>query len=158
MHIRTATAADVGKLAALTMPVHQMHVDAHPDIFKPLSVDDPYLLAAYQEMVVDHDVIIFIAEIENEPVGYLVARFKHYADNIFIHTHTTLYIEQISVAPDARGQGCGKGLMQALLSLAKERQVSRVTLDVWAFNSNAREFFASQGFIVNHSRMEHPLD
>ena len=158
MHIRTATADDVGTLAALTMPVHQIHVDAHPDIFKPLSADDPQLLAFYQALVADPDAIIYIAEIDSEPVGYVIARLKHYADNVFIRNHTTMYIEQISVVPDARGKGCGKSLIQAILSLAKSRHVARVTLDVWAFNTNAREFFTSQGFIMNHSRMDHHLD
>ncbi|MCA9886581.1 MAG: GNAT family N-acetyltransferase [Anaerolineae bacterium] len=157
-NIRTATAEDVGALAALTIPVHQMHVEAQPDIFKPLAADDPDLLAFYEALLADPDHMVLIAESDNTPIGYLVARYRRFMDNVFFHDHTALNIDQISVAQDARGQGYGKQLMQAILAVAKDQNLPYVVLDVWDFNTHARDFYLSLGFKAYHSRMYYHLD
>ena len=55
-------------------------------------------------------------------------------------------IQTVAVAPEHRGKGLGRLLVEALLSEARERLVSAVFLEVRADNDAARGLYASLGF------------
>ncbi|UFS59366.1 ribosomal protein S18-alanine N-acetyltransferase [Subtercola endophyticus] len=55
-------------------------------------------------------------------------------------------IQTIAVAPDARGQGLGRKLMQALIAEAARRGARRVFLEVRADNPGAQHLYRTLGF------------
>jgi GNAT superfamily N-acetyltransferase len=57
-----------------------------------------------------------------------------------------LYIDQISVEPDARRRGVGRALVSAVLRYADDTGIDDVEVDTWAFNDRAQAFCASLGF------------
>lgn len=52
-----------------------------------------------------------------------------------------LYIHQISVEPEFRGQGVGSALIETVQSAGKELGITILALDTWSFNETARSFF-----------------
>jgi len=55
-------------------------------------------------------------------------------------------IQTIAVAPEARGAGHGRTMMNALLDAAEDRGVGEVFLEVRADNPTARALYVSLGF------------
>jgi ribosomal-protein-alanine acetyltransferase len=55
-------------------------------------------------------------------------------------------IQTLAVAPDARRQGLGRRIVNALLAEARSRGVREVFLEVRADNPNARALYDSLGF------------
>jgi diamine N-acetyltransferase len=154
MNIRTAAQKDIPLLAQLNRAVHQIHTDAHPELFKPVSPLDPALLAFYQQMIDDPNTIIYIVEVDGAAAGYIIARMMYRLENVFSYALRAIYIDQISVNPEYRKQGCGEALIHAVFALAKKENVSRVFLDVCDFNENAQKFFARMGFNTFNYRMD----
>jgi ribosomal protein S18 acetylase RimI-like enzyme len=62
-------------------------------------------------------------------------------------------VQQISLDRAYQKRGYGERLIGAVVELARARGVARIELDVWAFNRNARGFFARQGFAIFNERM-----
>jgi GNAT superfamily N-acetyltransferase len=82
-----------------------------------------------------------IAERDGAPVGFA----------LFFHNYSTfegrsgLYLEDIYVAPEARGAGAGKALMARVARIALERACPRFELSVLHWNP-AREVYQRLGF------------
>lgn len=151
MKIRLATRNDLTVLAQLRPFVHDLHVAAYPENFKPLTPAQ-----AQQEFacLLEHaQSRIFLASAHGEPVGYLVALLQDRPASALLHAKSRLYVDQIAVNPSYRGQGYGKRLLEAAIALARELGLSSVELDVWAFNQHARAFFLAQGFTTLQERM-----
>lgn len=70
---------------------------------------------------------------------------------LFFHNYSTfltrpgLYLEDLFVLPDYRGQGVGKALLQATIDLARERHCGRVEWSVLDWNAPAIAFYERMG-------------
>ncbi|WP_246013416.1 GNAT family N-acetyltransferase [Pigmentiphaga humi] len=70
---------------------------------------------------------------------------------LFFHNYSTflgrkgLYLEDLYVHPDRRGQGLGKRLLKALAALAVERRCGRFEWSVLDWNQPAIDFYQSMG-------------
>jgi GNAT superfamily N-acetyltransferase len=67
-------------------------------------------------------------------------------ENPFLFARRYLLIDQISVRPEAQGQGVGKALMQQVEVVARELKISRIELGSWDFNTSAHGFFERIGY------------
>jgi ribosomal protein S18 acetylase RimI-like enzyme len=152
MEIRRATASEAGIVAQLNREVQQLHAEALPHLFKPPS-GAAFPPDAFARLVADEDIQILIGWLGDTPVGYVYAEFVRRAENAFRHALQLCYIQQISVDRPYHRRGYGEQLIGAVVELARARGVARIELDVWAFNHNARGFFARQGFAVFNERM-----
>lgn len=56
------------------------------------------------------------------------------------------YIGHVAVAPESRGQGIGRALLEQLLAAARARGFTRAGLDVAASNPRARALYEGLGF------------
>lgn len=145
MNIRKATREDSPLLSGLCQDVQQLHAQHQADLFKmPDSVE--FATPFFDAMLADPAVSIFIAEEEGKPIGYIVCKLIERPENPFTFAMRTLLVDQISVRPDARGQGVGAALMQQAEMLARELDVVRIQLDSWDFNVRAHAFFERLGF------------
>jgi GNAT superfamily N-acetyltransferase len=84
---------------------------------------------------------VLIARLDNHPVGFA----------LFFHNFSTfagkpgLYLEDLFVLPEYRGQGIGKALLMYLAKLAVERKCGRFEWMVLDWNSPAIEFYKRLG-------------
>src|SRR4051812_49041879 len=97
------------------------------------------------------DGIALIAENDDGPVGYLLAR---YGD----HGPTTAYVTDLWVDDGARRHGLGRELLRRVGSAAAERGVSHVLLDVHSNNREAIAFYERLGFAEIAKIYRIPLD
>lgn len=98
---------------------------------------DPWSLRSFREALDSGSVYFACARSDAGSVlGYVVAWFV--ADQG--------EIANIAVAPDQRGRGVGRALLDAALGEAAARGISAVFLEVRDSNQRARELYASRGF------------
>ena len=82
-----------------------------------------------------------IAEIDGAPVGLA----------LFFHNFSTwtgwrgLYLEDLYITPEARGQGLGKALLKRLAAIAVERGCARFEWAVLTWNTPAIDFYRAMG-------------
>ena len=151
MEIRAASPADVDSIAALNVDVQNIHAAAHPHIFKPVS-DGEFAKTYLEEQIAKPDSHFFIANLDDEDVGYVFARIVRRAENPYMYAWNSVHIDQISVKPEHQGKGCGTALIQAVRDLAKEQGIDTIILNYWAFNEKACTFFTRQGFVTFNTR------
>ena len=65
-----------------------------------------------------------------------------------------LLIDQMGVAEGHRRKGVGRALMAEARRIAREGGATRLELDVYALNADARAFYASEGFTGFREQME----
>src|SRR5512138_609633 len=145
MNTRVAKPPDALLLSSLCMDVQRLHAEHHPEIFKMPERED-FAVSFFEEMLADTAVVILIAEKDGQAAGYVLCKLMERPDNPFTFAARTMLIDQISVRPDARGQGVGAALMHAAETLARELSVQRIHLDSWDFNLDAHAFFEHMGF------------
>lgn len=152
MEIRRAALSDVQTISALGVDVHELHVAAQPDYFKPVTGED-WAVPAVMARMADPASYYFIVSVDGEDVGYVLAQLRDRPENVHCYRLRSLYIEEISVRPAFRRRGCGAMLVAAVRDLGRALQVDRIVLDHWEFNQAAHGFFADQGFVTYSERM-----
>lgn len=155
--VRHAEADDAVTIAQLNQHVHVLHVEAEPDDFRGLNPADA--VDFFGSLLRDPKNVLLLSEdASGQAVGYVWAQDQVRPDNQFTKPARALYIHHVAVAPEARGQGTGKSLVAAVEAEARDRGITRIALDHWAFNEAAHTFFASLGFEPYNIRMRRRLD
>ena len=84
---------------------------------------------------------VLIGYCDNSPVGFA----------LFFHNFSTflgrpgIYLEDLYVKPEFRGNGLGRLFLQRIAALAKERQCGRVEWSVLDWNTPSIQFYHSLG-------------
>jgi ribosomal protein S18 acetylase RimI-like enzyme len=143
--IREATEADADIISSLNIDVQAAHASAMPWWFKPASRDTfpPEVVA---RLLDDPSNLLFIAEVEVSPAGYVYAEVMDRPETSFNYAYQMVYVHHISVRPAHRRQGVGRALLEAVQTAASKRDIRMISLDVWTFNAGARTFFSRSGF------------
>lgn len=153
MNIRRAIAKDMEQINKLLLQVCLVHHVGRPDIFKygaKKYTDDELL-----EIIKDDERPILVAVDENDVVcGYAFCIFKQYVDNNILTDIKTLYIDDLCVDEDMRGQHIGRELYDAVVEFAKENGCYNVTLNVWSCNESAMKFYEKCGLKPQKVGME----
>ena len=153
MYIRKANINDIGGLNSLLYQVLNVHHSGRPDIFKANA--KKYNDEQLEEILKYETKTIFVMADENEQVlGYDFCIIQQYVDNNVLTDIKTLYIDDLCVDENARGQHIGKKLYEYVLSYAKQIECYNVTLNVWSCNQNALKFYEKQGLVPQKIYME----
>jgi GNAT superfamily N-acetyltransferase len=86
-----------------------------------------------------------VAELAGEVVGFALW-FRNFSTWL---AKPGIYLEDLYVKPEARGHGLGKGLLMALVAIARERDYGRVEWSVLDWNELAIGFYRSLGATPN---------
>jgi ribosomal-protein-alanine N-acetyltransferase len=114
-----------------------VHDLASVAVIERAAFSDPWSLRSFREALDSGSVYFACARSDAGSVlGYVVAWFV--ADQG--------EIANIAVAPDQRGRGVGRALLDAALGEAARRGIAAVFLEVRDSNQRARELYASRGF------------
>ena len=150
VHVRRATPDDADAISRLALEVQEWHVAGRPDVFRPGGCDLAPEIAA---RVASADQFYWVAVIGDAVIGYAYARVVDEPENRWKWASRVLMLDQMGVASSHRRLGAGELLWDAVRETAVARQVDRVVLNVWAFNTVARQFYERLGFTPFHERM-----
>ena len=149
--IRKAQKSDINSLIHLLYQVQKVHSDARPDIFVEGArkyKDDEIL-----EILEDETKPIFVAEIENKVVGYAFCIISSPMSHC-LQPIKNLYIDDLCVDKEYRGNHIGTTLYEYVIQYAKEIHCHNVTLNVWADNKEALAFYEKIGLKIQKIGME----
>lgn len=153
MTVRFACEKDIPQMNSLLYQVERVHQQGRPDLFKEGA--KKYTDNELKDMLKDKTKPIFAAVDENDVMkGYAFCVFQeHNGDNVLTDIKT-LYIDDLCVDENCRGQHIGSVLYEAVKKFAKEQGCYNVTLNVWECNPSARKFYEKTGLKPYKTGME----
>jgi ribosomal protein S18 acetylase RimI-like enzyme len=152
MNLRQATTADVPTLAELNHRLQNRHADAFPDRFRR-DVPRGEIAEAFRNMMQAPEAFWIVAEKDGRTIAFLSAEFRKRDANWVMAAHHICYLGGIVVAPEFQRKGIARKLLDELKQEAATRGATTIELDVWAFNDEAKQAFASLGFQGMMERM-----
>lgn len=153
MEIRRAVNQDMEDINRLLLQVCLVHHRGRPDLFKYGA--KKYTDEQLRALIADDSRPIFVAVGEDGHVaGYAFCVFQqHTGDNILTDIRT-LYIDDLCVDENRRGQHIGSQLYRYVLDFARESGCYNVTLNVWSCNEAAMKFYETCGLKPQKVGME----
>ena len=153
MTVRRATSRDMNGINRLLRQVLDIHHHGRPDLFK--SNAKKYTDDELAELLSDDTRPVFIAvDPEEQVLGYAFCIFQQHQNNNILTDVKTLYIDDLCVEQNARGQHIGKTLYEYVLAFARANGFYNVTLNVWSCNPEAMKFYEHMGLVPYKVGME----
>lgn len=132
---RLASAADLPRAAAL--------FDAYRQFYDQ-PADPTRALAFLSERLARHEAILLLAE---DGQGRAVGLCQLYPSFCSVIAGPILVLYDLYVAPEARGAGVGRALMQAAHAEARQRGAWRMDLSTARDNLRAQTLYESEGWV-----------
>jgi len=140
MRVRRARPEDEAAVAAL---MEQLESTVH-------SVVAPGLKARFVQMLtLDHHAV-WVAEDEGRVVGLVTASLRP----TLYHSGPSALIDELVVDANARGQGVGRALIEAVVTWALQRGASEVEVSTGMDNEAAQALYQRCGFRVEAVLLE----
>lgn len=156
MNIRRASEKDIDNLIKLLQEVLEIHANIRPDIF--ISGTTKYTRSDLLEKLANDEEPIYVAVDENDEVmGYAFCALKQQPFSTNMVPFKSLYIDDLCVDSNYRGQHIGEQLFEYVKAEAKRLGCYEVTLAVWAGNDGAERFYDRIGFKTKERIMEYIL-
>lgn len=152
VNIRRASLKDIPYLTKLLLEVHRVHSDVRPDLFKRGA--KKYSEEELTSMITTEIDPIFVAVAFDRVIGYAFCIHKEVKKHNSLQDLRTLYIDDLCVDEEFRGEHIGKMLYEYVLAYAKEKNYYNVTLNVLADNINAVKFYERIGMRIQKIGME----
>lgn len=124
--VRRMTALDVGAIAAL----------------EKSTFSDPWSEKSIHDTCEEERSIVLVVEKDENIVGYCIA----------YSVLDEAEIARIAVDKSCRRQGVGQRLLEQLVQICKEKEISHLMLEVREGNDTARAFYHANGFDVDGVR------
>lgn len=152
MEIRPAIPGDIPGMQALLLQVGEVHHRIRPDIFRPGALK--YTSVELEALLSDPMRPIFVA-VEGETVlGYAFCIHRAYDGTGASTCRKEIYVDDVCVDENARGQGIATALLDRVFAYAKAEGCQFVTLNVWNGNHTAQRFYEGLGMTVRNFNME----
>ena len=156
MKVRKAEERDIPQIMELLGQVLQIHADIRPDIFIPNTTK--YTNAELIDMLKEETKPIYVAVDENDRcLGYAFCQLKKQPFSNNMVQFTSLFIDDLCVDKNTRGQHVGQTLFEYVKSEAKKMGCYEVTLNVWEGNTSAEKFYEKMGMKTKERQMEYIL-
>ena len=153
MKIRFAEEKDVKGISELLMQIGTLHHNARPDIFNQAT--PKFSADELHEIFEAPNKFVLVAVDDFDSVkGHLFCHIRESDGKGVIAKIKTMWIEDLCVDEDCRGEGVGSMLFDALENLAKENGCGSITLNVWGFNENAMSFYKKLGMNTQRFTLE----
>ena len=152
MEIRRAQNGDINGILKLLVQVNMVHHVGRPDLFKGPTTK--YSEEELKELILQDDKPIFVCVQDGEVYGHAFCVFQEHKGERLLEDCKTLYIDDICVDENRRGENVGKKLYQYVEEFAKKEGCHNITLNVWECNPDARAFYEKMGMGVQKTGME----
>jgi len=152
MKTRFAIEKDIPKMLDLLLQVCLVHHNGRPDLF---GVGTKYNEDELRALLADEMRPILVAVDENDDVlGYSFCIVQQHVGHPVMTDVKTLYIDDLCIDENVRGQKIGKALYEASLDLARSLGCYNLTLNVWSCNTSALRFYEACGLVPQKIGME----
>lgn len=153
MKIRRAKKSDMDGINRLLYQVAGVHHNGRPDLFKgnAKKYSDDELLTIIQD---DERPIFVGVDDKDKVMGYAFCMFQQHKNDHVLTPIRTLYIDDLCVDENIRGQHVGSGIYNYVLDFARDSGCYNVTLNVWECNPSARKFYDAMGLKPYKTGME----
>ena len=155
MEIRFAEKRDIPGLIDLLYQVGGVHHRIRPDIFRSGAIK--YTEAELEAIQGDENSPIFVMVEEDRVLGYCFCQIRKYSGSTVLTDRKEIYIDDLCVDEDCRGQHVGKQLYEHTCAWAKSIGCHFVTLNVWCGNDSAMAFYEKRGLKPRSITMETAL-
>ncbi len=153
MIVRRAQKDDIPGILELLVQVDMVHHRGRPDIFKGPATK--YDAAELDAILADDSSPVFVCVDDDGAVlGHAFCIHKQEINNNVLTDIRTLYVDDICVDENARGQHIGKMLFDHVRSYALAQGFYNITLNVWSCNPGAMSFYEKMGFVPQKVGME----
>jgi len=156
VEIRFAKQEDIPQLLNLLEQIGRLHYQGRPDIFRQDA--QKYDAQALQALLADANRPILVAAESDKVLGYAFCIRKEVSNDPVLADEVSLYLDDLCVDSEARGQGIGGKLYEACKNLGIQMGATRLTLNVWGFNASALRFYEKCGMEKQRIYMETPLE
>lgn len=153
--IRKADNKDIPSLLELLKQVLRVHHDIRPDLFAAHGTK--YTAEELAMLLADPSRPVFVHVDEDKVLGYVFCAFETH-DGINETPHKTLYVDDLCVDRDARGQHVGRQLFEYAKAYAVREGCHNLTLHVWEGNDAARRFYEVMGLKPQYTSLELIVD
>ncbi len=141
--VTQAIAEDASKVGDIAYQVAQIHYQQTKKEFKkPTRKSQTEYI---QKSILDKNVLVLKASIEDKTVGYVVVYFNTYPKDYF-QFNKRAFIGSIGVDKNYQRQGVGKALLKAVENRARKRHISVIEIDYYAFNHSAEALYTHCGY------------
>ena len=150
--IRRAEERDIPRVLALLRQVNMVHHLGRPDLFHGPATK--YNADELRTIFTDSERPVFVfTDAQDTVQGYAFCILQH-PGNALMTDILTLYIDDLCVEENCRGQGIGRALYEHVLEYAKQIGCYNLTLNVWALNESALKFYQKCGLVPQKYGME----
>ena len=144
MNIRKASTKDIPRIKELLQQVLEIHANIRPDIFIPGTAK--YTEKELEDILSDENRPIYVATSrEDTCIGYAFCILKNQPFSNNMVPFKSLFIDDLCVDQNTRGQHIGEKLIEHVKEEAKKMGCYEVTLNVWACNDSALKFYEKIG-------------
>lgn len=156
MNIRKANTKDIPHIKELLQQVLEIHANIRPDIFIPGTTK--YTEKELEDILSDENRPIYVATSgEDTCIGYAFCILKNQPFSNNMVPFKSLFIDDLCVDQNTRGQHIGEKLIEHVKEEAKKMGCYEVTLNVWAGNTLAEKFYEKMGFQTKERQLEYIL-
>ena len=152
--IRKASVADIPRIIDLLHQVDMVHHRLWPELFK--SNTTKYSEQELETLLGDESKPIFVYD-DGEVLGYAFCQITQVKNDRLLQDRKSLYLDDLCVDETARGRHIGSALFEFVRDYAKSIGCHAVTLNVWAGNDAAMQFYQSKGMQPQKTGMEMEL-
>jgi ribosomal protein S18 acetylase RimI-like enzyme len=138
--IRRAAAGDAGEVARMLHDFNTEYSEPSPGVRA--------LAERLRELIEKDELVALLAG--DGPDGFAVVRFRPSLYTFSLDAH----LEELYVAPEMRGHGLGRALLEEAMNAARERGALHIDLNTSEDDRAARALYESSGFV----NREHPPD
>ncbi len=142
--IRRAEARDLPAVSVLAGMLVRQHHDFDAQRFMLIPNVEAGYERFFRSQLADSEVVILVAELDREVVGYAYARLEPRDWNNLLDACGALH--DIFVSARARRQGVARALVDAVRERLRQQGAPRLVLHTASKNATARQFFAAIGF------------
>ncbi len=152
MEIRRAKKEDLEGVGKLLYQVLEVHHQGRPDLFYGgvKKYTDEETLAIFE----NEKTPVFVAVEDGTVLGYAFCMDQQVKNSHILTDIRTLYIDDLCVDENTRGNGVGKKLYEYVVDYAKKEGYYNLTLNVWSCNENALRFYEKMGLVPQKIGME----
>lgn len=146
MNIRPLRRAEIEKTVRELWRPFAEDMEARNERFELSENAEEAMISNFQNGLHQDDVFVYVAEVDEEVVGYLLFEIRD-VPPIFTRERDCA-LDQLFVKPDHRGEGIAQTLVDRAAMIGEEKGAETIVMTIDAGNDGALEFFDNLGYEI----------